>query len=492
MTCTLLGKLQYCVDEVGKANEEDSGERIQETTATPADTPASNPSSSSSCPKARPATPSRASPQITAEDKPDIITTSTNTDDPEWELLINLYLLGHFLLDLPFTNKVIDAMINKWHADQRWPCGYAGLVFRETGEDTPLRRLIVDFHIYMGLGRQTEQETFDTDGDEVLFLKEVNRALGKLKWDRFEHEWFERPEPWEEDGYSVRTGFVNDGQKRRVIFTCCIADRLPSVVFRIYSQWIYTGVAQTQSPEKGRRKSSQQSRKRKRDDDGETMHKPIRGSEPKKGWVKKGGRKTGDYFDLNGPEADRLRARRAAAETAKAAATSAVTSSVTSTATIGVTTSSEEDHPEDEEWSLMVDLYLLAQFLIDDALASHMTEAMMTKFRAEHEVPLYLAERIYDNTAPDDPLRKMLVDLHIYSGRGKQIEEGVAHMDGDNAKEFLLDAFQGMRDNMVHNQDHKWLRDSGIELLEPWEADTCRYHDHKTSEEQRKCKSKTR
>ncbi|KAF2223118.1 hypothetical protein BDZ85DRAFT_121745 [Elsinoe ampelina] len=264
-------------------------------------------------------------------------------------------------------------------------------------------------------------------------------------------------------------------------------------VFSIYSQWVYTGVAQTQSPRKGQRKSSQQSKKRKRDvEDGGTMLEPSRGRKVKKGWVKKGGRKTGDYFDLNGPEANRLRARRAAAETAKAAATSAETTTVTSTATAEATTSSEEDDSEDEEWSLMVDLYLLAQILIDDDLASHMTEAMMTKFRAEHKLPLYLADKIYHNTGSEDPLRKMLVDFHIYSGRGKQIEEEVAHMDGDNAKEFLLDAFRGMRDNMVHNQDRKWLRDKGVELLEPWEADTCRYHDHKTSQEQKKCKSKTR
>ncbi|KAF2223117.1 hypothetical protein BDZ85DRAFT_250052 [Elsinoe ampelina] len=211
------GKLQYCLDEVSKADKEDGGEQTastEETITTPADTPASNTPSPSSCPESRPATASRPSRQPAAEDKPDI-TTSTTTDDPEWQLLINLYLLGHFLLDLPFTNKVIDAMIDKWHADQRWPCGYAGLVFRETGEDTPLRRLIVDFHIYMGLGRQTEQETFDTDGDEVLFLKEVNRALAKLKWDRFEHEWYERPEPWEEDGCRYHLHVGEEGEEER-------------------------------------------------------------------------------------------------------------------------------------------------------------------------------------------------------------------------------------------------------------------------------------
>ncbi|KAF4556966.1 Hypothetical protein D9617_1g088480 [Elsinoe fawcettii] len=146
------------------------------------------------------------------------------------------------------------------------------------------------------------------------------------------------------------------------------------------------------------------------------------------------------------------------------------------------------DLVKDKEWSLLVDLYLLAQSLLDEVLPAR--EDMMTKWRAERKIPLGLANRVFEWTPKNDPLRKMLVDFHIYNERGKEVEAEAEIMEGDTT-DFLLLAFREMRLNMIQNQSSKWRRDKQVEVLDPWEADTCRYHDHASPREQSECKRKT-
>ncbi|KAF4556967.1 Hypothetical protein D9617_1g088490 [Elsinoe fawcettii] len=127
--------------------------------------------------------------------------TSCTTTDVEWPLLIDLYVLSHFLMDFPFCNRVIDKMLDKYRANGEWPCSHASLVFSETGPDTPLRHLITDFHVHLGLGKQVKQEVFENCmADQIAFLETVMEGVADLKWSKWEHEWLERPEPWDTDG----------------------------------------------------------------------------------------------------------------------------------------------------------------------------------------------------------------------------------------------------------------------------------------------------
>jgi len=72
--------------------------------------------------------------------------------DLEWDRLFDLHCMGSYLLDAGFQNAIMDALLDKWRQDQRFPVGYARLVYDKTTPGSAVRRLIVDFHIHLRKG----------------------------------------------------------------------------------------------------------------------------------------------------------------------------------------------------------------------------------------------------------------------------------------------------------------------------------------------------
>lgn len=106
-------------------------------------------------------------------------------EDAEWTLLISSYFLGDYMKSAPFCNAVATAMKEKWRSEQRWPLGYAAQVYANTTAGSKLRKMIVDFHIYVGRLEFLNGPGLEDDDDadpEFIFdiLAEVKASGGKF------------------------------------------------------------------------------------------------------------------------------------------------------------------------------------------------------------------------------------------------------------------------------------------------------------------------
>ena len=119
-----------------------------------------------------------------------------NGEDREWDRLIGLYLMGDHFVDAKLMNASVDAMIDKWKTGKRWPLGYAHRIYENTMTGSPLRRLIVDFHVHLGVGmalaRSSQQES---DAPKEFFIDAITE-FAKVGAALFEKD---TPEPWDVD-----------------------------------------------------------------------------------------------------------------------------------------------------------------------------------------------------------------------------------------------------------------------------------------------------
>lgn len=108
----------------------------------------------------------------------------------------------------------------------------------------------------------------------------------------------------------------------------------------------------------------------------------------------------------------------------------------------------------------------------DERFANASTTAIIEKMK---ELDWYLtgiASEVYQYTQPDDKLRQLLVDLHVWKGQGSWIKP--PHGDADAPKEFLQDVIAGL--TRVGSD----MYEADAEM--PWEVDGCAYHTHARGE----------
>ncbi|KAF4556968.1 Hypothetical protein D9617_1g088500 [Elsinoe fawcettii] len=134
---------------------------------------------------------------------------------------------------------------------------------------------------------------------------------------------------------------------------------------------------------------------------------------------------------------------------------------------------------DDAEWLLLFELHLMGHYLQDVSFQNVVADAMIEKLRIANTASIISHEDVYEHTLPGSPLRKMLVDFHIYLWQGQRvkfvdevIESGQANFYKDYAEEmhFLITTGRSLEDAAM-----------------PWGNDPCRYHIHATTEERFSC-----
>ena len=127
---------------------------------------------------------------------------------------------------------------------------------------------------------------------------------------------------------------------------------------------------------------------------------------------------------------------------------------------------------EYQGWDHLVNAYILGDKLQD----GHFADAVMDTIIAEsntnvngfHFYPIgRIVQTIYNNTREGSPLRRLIVDQHVFHGAKTWFTESVAD---DINKEFLLDLVKAMFEERP--KPHVEAPDQGV--------DTCAYHGHIT------------
>lgn len=112
--------------------------------------------------------------------------------DSEWVELAHCYILGQTIHDEHFTNASISAIIEKMVDTDCHPTGLASDVYMYTDPSSKLRKLIVDVHVWRGLGWWIREPHDDARGPSE-FLQDVARdctaAGGSLWADDVEMPW---------------------------------------------------------------------------------------------------------------------------------------------------------------------------------------------------------------------------------------------------------------------------------------------------------------
>jgi len=102
--------------------------------------------------------------------------------------LTHLYLLGDKLQDRKLRNAIVDAMIKRVVATNRFPTGEACKLYAGTTTSSIMRRLLVDFYVWVGQPDWLEEESEPgargdiTDASKQFF---IDIAMGLMKHDRF-------------------------------------------------------------------------------------------------------------------------------------------------------------------------------------------------------------------------------------------------------------------------------------------------------------------
>ena len=96
--------------------------------------------------------------------------------DAEWTRLAHCYLFGMTVGDEKFANASIDAIIEKMADTDRYPTGIASEVYQFTSEGDNLRELLVDVHVWKGLGKWVRKPHDDAEGP-MEFLQDVIQGL---------------------------------------------------------------------------------------------------------------------------------------------------------------------------------------------------------------------------------------------------------------------------------------------------------------------------
>ena len=121
----------------------------------------------------------------------------------------------------------------------------------------------------------------------------------------------------------------------------------------------------------------------------------------------------------------------------------------------------------DAEWTRLVHCYLFGTTVRDEAFANAAITAIIEKVKETDRFPSGVATEVYEYTEQGDRLRRLIVDLHVWFGKGSCIRR--SHQDADGPREFLQDVVQGLA---VAGPD---VYDPEIGM--PWEL-RCAYHLH--------------
>ncbi|OQO12020.1 hypothetical protein B0A48_02659 [Cryoendolithus antarcticus] len=96
--------------------------------------------------------------------------------DREWGRLANAYMVGVDLRDEKFANLIVDAMIEKVDGSEFYPTSLATSLYTHMPWGDKMCHLIVDFHVWKGLGTGIEIPHEDAVGPQQ-FIFEVQRGL---------------------------------------------------------------------------------------------------------------------------------------------------------------------------------------------------------------------------------------------------------------------------------------------------------------------------
>lgn len=128
----------------------------------------------------------------------------------EWDFLVELYLLGDFLQSLAFCNDVMTAFCGTIDlGDDWWPCSLASRVYSHTSSRSPLRKLLVDCHIYHSQGEDSGTDLaagrWQSESLKVEFLSDMfvelfewktsdynTRDIFQPRFPDFSGEWIDR------------------------------------------------------------------------------------------------------------------------------------------------------------------------------------------------------------------------------------------------------------------------------------------------------------
>lgn len=125
--------------------------------------------------------------------------------------------------------------------------------------------------------------------------------------------------------------------------------------------------------------------------------------------------------------------------------------------------------------ALLIKAYLLGQFVQDGAFRSTVIDAMVYFTLAAHVVATSTGSQIYDNTVSGSPIRKFLVDQHVYHGLLIHVRKSKPPYD------MLLDIVDESKKKMDAGQNNS------MTLAELINKDPCRYHIHEEIDEQAAC-----
>lgn len=120
-------------------------------------------------------------------------------------------------------------------------------------------------------------------------------------------------------------------------------------------------------------------------------------------------------------------------------------------------------------------LYILGDRLQDENLRNSVMDALGDKQSKDNKYPHSLAIQTYANTPPGSPLRRFLVDFHVWFGLGLSFKrhkvDGQAADVTSGPREFLLDVIEAFADAGadLHKEDNPM----------PWTKGPCIYHEHK-------------
>lgn len=130
----------------------------------------------------------------------------------------------------------------------------------------------------------------------------------------------------------------------------------------------------------------------------------------------------------------------------------------------------DQDDENQEEWLRLVQAYVLGDKLQDAAFKDAVLDSIIAKSNVAvngfHYFPIQnITTFIYANTVPKSPLRRLIVDQHVYHGQATWMEN--ASVD-DLDKEFLFDLSIAFLEN----------RPQPLGLAPDKFGVTCMYHEH--------------
>lgn len=112
-------------------------------------------------------------------------------------------------------------------------------------------------------------------------------------------------------------------------------------------------------------------------------------------------------------------------------------------------------------------MHVLADFLKSEALKNDAINAMIEKHTEAGRYPWYLATYVYSSTVPASPLRRLIVDFHIWRGKGSGLKDSP---DRGGPKEF----FQDVANAILAAGAEIWAETRQV----PYLTDSCAYHEH--------------